>query len=112
MTSGVRMRTALATAIIVISLSLPAYATEPFIGGVVKETDVAMLFDFVRDAISAAFHGREVAPPAALIERGEAIAQEAKQRGEIAARAAIDEVEREVRESMRSQREERLPGSI
>ena len=90
-------------------LSAPAQA-EPFIGGVVKDSDVSLVFDFLRDAMSAAFQGREVAPPAALIQRAETIAEEAKRHGEIAARAALDSIEREIRESMR--RSERLPGSI
>ena len=101
-----------AVALISLFLSAPAHAAEPFIGGVVKESDVALLFDFLREAMSAAFQGREVAPPEALVKRAEAIAEEAKRHGEIAARAAVDAIEREVREGMRGSRSERLPGSI
>ena len=99
----------ISAALIGIALSAPAHA-EPFIGGVVKEGDVALVFDYLRDAMTAAFHGREVAPPEALTRRAETIAEEAKRRGEIAARAAIDAIEREIRDSVR--RSERLPGSI
>ena len=99
-----------AAALIAVSFSAPAHAAESFIGGVVKESDVALMFDFLRDAMSAAFHGRDVAPSEALVTRAEAIAEEAKRHGEIAARHAIGAIEREIRESMR--RSERLPGSI
>jgi hypothetical protein len=105
------MRRIAAAALLIISLCTPAHA-EPFLGGVVKDSDVSLVFDFLRHALSAAFEGREVAPPAALIERADAIAEEAKRHGEIAARAAIDAIEREVREGMRGSRSERLPGSI
>ena len=97
-----------------ISLSLCTFArAEPFVGGVITESDVGLVFDYLREAMSAAFQGRQIAPPEALISRAEAIADEAKRRGEIAARAAIDAIEREIREGMReSRRSERLPGSI
>ena len=99
-------------AAITISLCLaaPAHADEPFIGGVVKEADVKLVFDFMREAMSAALQGREVAAPEALMRRADEIAVEAQRRGEIAARAAVDAIEREVLESMR--RSERRPGSI
>ena len=105
------MRRIAIAAIVSVVLCAPAQA-EPFIGGVVKESDVSLVFDYLREAMSAAFQGREVAPPEALVQRAEAIAEEAKRRGEIAARAAIDAIEREIRESMRAPRPERLPGSI
>ena len=109
-TGGI-MRHIAAAAFVSLSLCAPAHA-EPFIGGVVKDSDVTLLFDYLRDAMSAAFQGREVAPPEALVKRAETIAEEAKRHGEIAARAAIDAIERDVRESMRGSRSERLPGSI
>ena len=102
----------LAAAILVhLSLCAPAQA-EPFIGGVVKDSDVGLVFDYLREAMSAAFQGREVPPPEALVQRAEAIAEEAKRYGERAARAALDAIEREIRESTRAPRPERLPGSI
>ena len=91
-----------AAALISLVLSAPAPAAEPFIGGVVKESDVSLLFDYLREAMSAAFQGREVAPPDALMQRAEVIAEEARRQGEIAARAAIDAIERDVRESLRA----------
>ena len=99
-----------AAALIGIALIAPAHAAEPFIGGVVKESDVTLLFDYLRDAMSAAFQGREAAPPEALARRAEEIAVEARRHGEIAARAALDAIEHDLREAMR--RPERLPGSI
>jgi hypothetical protein len=103
------MRRIAAAALVSLSLSTPTYA-EPFIGGVVKDSDVTLLFDYLREAMSAAFQGREAAPPEALVKRAETIAEEAKRHGEIAARAAIDAIERELRESMR--RPEPFPASI
>ena len=103
------MRRIASAALLGVALAAPAHA-EPVLGGLVTESDVGLAFDYLREAMSAAFQGREVAPPEALIQRAEAIAEEAKRRGEIAARAAIDAIEREIRESMR--RPERLPGSI
>ena len=98
-------------ALLTLFLAAPARA-EPLVG-VITESDVGLVFDYLREAMSAAFQGREIAPPEALIRRAEAIADEAKRRGEIAARAAIDAIEREVREGMReSRRSERLPGAI
>ena len=98
-------------ALLSIALCAPVHA-EPFIGGLVKEADVDLVFGYLREAMSAAFEGREVAPPEALVQRAEAIGEEARRHGEIAARAALDAIEREIRESMRTPRTERLPGSI
>ena len=104
------MRRLAAAAFIGIFLCAPASA-DAFFGGVVKESDVSLVFDYMREAMAAAFQGREVAPPAALTRRAEAIAEEAKRSGEIAARAALDAIEREIRESMRGS-STHLPGSI
>ena len=105
------MRQMAIAALVSLSLCAPAHA-EPFIGGVVKDSDIALVFDYLREAMSAALHGRQVEPPEALVQRAEAIAEEAKRHGEIAARSALDAIEREIRESMRAPRPQRLPGSI
>jgi hypothetical protein len=105
------MRHFAAAALTSLLLCAPAHA-EPLAGGLVKESDVGLVFDYLREAMLGAFRGREVAPPDAIKRRAEAIAEEAKRRGEIAARGALDAIEREIRESMRAPRAERLPGSI
>jgi hypothetical protein len=96
-----------AAALISLALFAPAHAAEPFVGGVITDSDVGLVFDCLREAMSAAFQGREVAPPEALVKRAEVIAEEAQRRGEIAARAALDAIERDIRESMRAPRTER-----
>jgi hypothetical protein len=68
----------------------------------VQERDVDLVFDYLREAFDGAMQGREVAPPAALTQRAEAIAEEAKRRGAIAGRALLDAIERAIRESMRT----------
>ncbi len=103
------MRELASAALITLSFCAPAHA-ERFIGGAVKESDVALVFDFLREALSGAIQVREVPPPEALHRRAEAIGEDMRRHGEIAARAAIDAVERDIRGAMR--RSERLPGSI
>ena len=69
--------------------------------GIVQEQDVGLLFDYLREALSAALNGREVLPSERLVERGEIIAEEAKRRGEVLGRELLDRIERSIRESMR-----------
>jgi hypothetical protein len=79
-------------------------ATEALLGGIVQERDVALVFDYLRDVVTAAAEGREAAPPVELTERAEAIGQEVKRHGAAAARALIDAVESALREGMREPR--------
>jgi hypothetical protein len=105
------MRSIAPAALISLCLCAPAQA-EPLSDGLVTESDVGLAFDYLREAMSAAFQGREAAPPEALMQRAEVIAEEAKRRGEVAARAALDAIEREIREGMRAPRSERSSGAI
>ena len=85
---------------------------DSLLGGLVRESDVALLFDYLREVISGGAEGRNVTPPGELARRAEAIGEEAKRRGAAAARALIDEVESVVREGMRGQpRRSTLPPS-
>ena len=79
-------------------------ATDALLRGIVQERDVALVFDYLREVVTAASEGREAAPPAELAERAEAIGQEVKRHGAAAARALIDAVESSLRESMREPR--------
>ena len=81
-----------------------APALEGLFAGIVQERDVALFFDYLRDALRAAVAGREARPPEELTRRAEAIGEEVKQRGAAAAEAAIDAIERSVREGMREPR--------
>ena len=77
------------------------------LGGLIQEHDVTLVFDYLRDALKAGIQGREVQPPKELTQRAEAIGEELKARGAVAARAAIDAIEAAVRESLRDR--DRLP---
>jgi hypothetical protein len=102
------MKTAALTLTLLMGLCGSAAAHEPLpplgaylFGGVVRESDVDLLFDWLRESARAAVEGREAPPPDALVSRAEQIGDEVKRRGGIAARIFIDVIERSVREAMR-----------
>ena len=76
-------------------------ARRAVLGGVVQEKDIALLFDYLRDAVGAASEGRAVVPPEALTRRAQEIGDEMKRHGAAAARALIDAMESSVREGLR-----------
>ena len=78
-------------------------------GGIVQETDVALIFGYAREAFSAALEGREAPPPDALSQRAEIIGGELKRRGAVAGRAIIDVIESAVRGALREPRGPALP---
>ena len=89
-------------------LSGPAAAHEPLpplgdylFGGIVRESDIDLAFDWLRESARAAFHGREAPPPDALADRAGQMADEVARRGGVAARIFIDAIEKSVREGMR-----------
>ena len=92
----------------VVAFSTSAYAHDPrlpapesILGGIVQERDVDLVFDYLRDALSAAVLGRDApAPPRELEQRAEAIGEEMKRRGAAAARVFIDVIEKSVREGL------------
>ena len=96
------------------ALSAVAYARDPaeraprlgpdLLGGIVQESDVDLVFDYLRDALRAAMDGRDAQPPDELVRRAEAIGDEMKRRGAAAAQAVLDAIERSVRDSMREPR--------
>lgn len=104
-------------AVLVLALASTAHANDSgprppsvdaLLGGIVQERDVSLVFDYLREALRAAVDGRDAPqPPAELTRRAEAIGDEVKRRGAAAAQAAIDAIEKSVRDSMREPR--RLP---
>ena len=90
------------------SMSGPARAEPPapltpeaLLGGLVQESDVNLMFSYVRDAFKAALRGQEAQPPYELQRRAEEIGYELKRRGAIAGAVLIDEIERSVLEELR-----------
>ena len=74
---------------------------EALLDGIVQERDVSLVFDYLRQALTAAMDGRETAAPEELAQRAEAIGAEVKRRGAAAAHALLDAVEAGVRERLR-----------
>jgi hypothetical protein len=85
--------------------SPPPPSVDALLGGIVQERDVTLVFDYLRDALRAAVDGRDAPqPPPELAQRAEVIGDEVKRRGAAAAQAALDAIEKSVRESMRERR--------
>jgi hypothetical protein len=108
-------------AVLALALAGPAYAdnsedrhgpiAESFLSGLVNEQDVALVFDYLRESMSATLQGQEPPPPSdRLVRRAEVLQEEAARRGAVAARALLDEIERSIRESLR-ERDRRLAPS-
>ena len=82
---------------------------EALFGGIVQESDVTLVFGYLREALGAAVEGREAPPPEELTQRAEAIGGEMKRRGAAAGRAIIDVIEATVRGAVREPRPPLLP---
>ena len=82
----------------------PHAGRDALLGGIVQERDVGLVFGYLREALGAAIEGRDASPPEELTRRADAIGSEIKRRGAAAARAVIDAMERNVRESLREPR--------
>ena len=99
----------IAAALISVSLCVSAHAADDpvdaaigsFLHGLVSESDVGLVFGYLREAFDGALQGREVAPPHALTQRAEAIADEAKRRGAAVGHTLLDAIERSIRESIK-----------
>ena len=76
-------------------------SADSLLRGIVQESDVALVFSYLREAIAAAMAGREARPPGGLEQRAAAIGEELKRRGVLAGQALIDEIERGLREDLR-----------
>jgi hypothetical protein len=77
-------------------------AAESFMRGLVQEEDVGLVFGYLREALAAAAAGREAPPPDRVMQRAEAIQQEAARRGVIAGRVLLDALEQSVRDMVRN----------
>jgi hypothetical protein len=84
-------------------------ATEALLRGLIQEDDVALVFGYAREALSAAIEGRDAPVPEKLTRRAEAIGEEAKRRGAIAGRIVLDAIEQSVREIFREPRQSSSP---
>ena len=94
----------------VVALSASAHAAAPVdtlpsvtddFGGVVQEQDVALVFGYLRGALSAAVTGREPPSVGPLVERADAIGKELARRSAISGRVVLDAIENAVRESLK-----------
>lgn len=110
------MKQIVVAGLMLLGLAASAHAEDPrfplpeaLLGGIVQETDVALIFGYAREAFSAAIEGREAPPPEALSQRAEVIGGELKRRGAAAGRAIIDVIESAVRGAMREPRGHALP---
>ena len=91
------------------SLAGPTSAAESFLpfdpnrplDGVVRPDDVAVLFDYLREAYSATLEGREPPRSDALQRRADAIGEELKLRGNVAGILLLNALERSVKELLR-----------
>ena len=98
------------------ALASPAHAeqkTDPFaqidallnsgllLRGVVREEDVALLFEHIRAAVQASSEGRETPTPEALTRRAEEIAAEMKTRGSLAGLLLLNALEVATRQAVR-----------
>ena len=108
-------------ALLGVALSYPAHASDQdarpgvgpseVFGGIVQERDVGLIFEYFREALSAAVEGRDVIPPPPeeLIQRAEILGGEMKRRGAAAGRAILDAIEGAVRERLRDFDGQALP---
>jgi hypothetical protein len=105
------MRRVLLTGLVGFALSGPVHAADPsdrvssafesFAHGLVLEQDVELVFGYLREALSAAIAGRELPAADVLVQRAEAIGEEARRRAETLGRALLDAIELGVRESIK-----------
>lgn len=82
----------------------PMTALEPgrLTQGSLRESDIALLLDYLRAAILAAAEGREPAPPPEELERrAQELSEELKARGTLAALLVLDALEKQARALMR-----------
>ena len=110
------MRRVVVASFVAFSLCASAHAEdsrwplpETLFSGIVQERDIALIFGYAREALSAAVEGRDAAPPEELTQRAEAIGSEMKRRGAVAGRAILDAIESAVRDAVREPRRPSLP---
>jgi hypothetical protein len=75
----------------------------------VREGDVTLLFDYLRYALAAAARGEEPPPPEELRRRAQALGDELRLRGALAALGLLNALEAEVKERLREPPPRRAP---
>jgi hypothetical protein len=68
---------------------------------VIRDSDVDLVFAYLREALRAAAEGREAPPSGALEQRGAEIAETLRRRGLEAGQGLLNEAERGAREALR-----------
>ena len=92
-----------------LSLASPGSAADSFLPfdpnrpleGVVRPDDVAVLFDYLREAYTATLEGREPPRGDAVQRRAEAIGEELKLRGNVVGILLLNALEKSVKELLR-----------
>ena len=69
--------------------------------GIVRQDDVGAVFDYLRDAYTAALEGREGPRTEALERRAEAIGEELTLRGRVAGVLLLNALEKQLKEVLR-----------
>ena len=75
----------------------------------VHESDVTLLFDYLRHAVAAAARGEEAPPPDELRRRADALGDQLKIRGTLAALALLKALEEDIKERLREPPPPRRP---
>jgi len=79
---------------------VPGYSQALF-KGAISETDVSLLFAYLKTVLIAAAEGREVPVPEALNQRAEALGQELKAHGTLAGLVLLNVLEAQARQMLR-----------
>lgn len=89
----------------------PFAAVEPrqLFHGMVREDDVALLFDYLRRGVAAAARGDHPPPPDELQRRAEVLGHELRQRGALAALILLGTLEARARDALREPMAPRRP---
>ena len=106
------LRCTITAALLGLSLQAPVFAAdrdplarldpEVLFKGAISESDVSLLFAYLRSAMIAAAEGREAPASEELNQRAEALAHELRMRGTLAALALLNALEASAKEIMRA----------
>ena len=104
-------RYTITAALLALSLQAPAFAAdkdplarldpEVLFKGAISESDVSLLFAYLRSTLIAAAEGREAPASEELNQRAEALGNEFKMRGALAAFALLNALEASAKEILR-----------
>ena len=97
---GVIVGAAFAGPVCAVDSMLPFDPDRP-LHGIVRPDDVGAVFDYLRDAYTAALEGREAPRSEALEKRADAISEELKLRGRVAGVLLLNALEAQLKELLR-----------